>query len=286
MKKPLVHIGYHKTATTWLQQNLLDNQDLGFKRYISKDQIRDHIILPHGLDFNADQVRTWYESLVDGDYISVVSSERISGNPHSGAYDSKQNADRIAAVFPNARILIVIREPIAAIASCYLQYVKSGGVCSLQDYIEPTRNGLAVMPLFRADHFNYAKLINYYKGLFDEVLVLSYEDFVQDPSGFCSKITSFAGAKELQDLPYTSVTNQGLSFLSCFVLRQFNKLFTKTRLNPGAIKFNKLQVKLTKILIKLESIFPVSWHKAYRESLQGYIASKVEYWSDKEFARI
>jgi hypothetical protein len=142
------------------------------------------------------------------------------------------------------------------------------------------------MPLFRADHFNYAKLINYYKSLFDEVLVLNYEDFVQDPNAFCSKITSFAGAKELQDLPYTNVTNQGLSFLSCSVLRQFNKLFTKTRLNPGAIKLNKLQIKLTKTLIKLESIFPASWHRAYRESMQGYIASKVEYLPDKEFARI
>lgn len=293
MKQPLVHIGYHKTATTWLQHNLLDNRELGFKRYISKNEIRDKIILPYGLDFDAASVKTWYQSIVDEDAsgfeekISVVSSERISGNPHSGGYDSKQNADRIAAVFPNARILIVIREPIAAIASCYLQYVKSGGVCSLKDYIEPTRDGLAVMPLFNFEHFNYNKLINYYQSLFNDVLVLHYEDFVKAPREFCSKITSFAGAEELQDLPYASLSNQGLSFLSCFVLRQFNKIGTKTRLNPGALKFNKLQVELTKILIRLESVCPSSWHKAFRESMQGYIASKVDYSASiTEFARI
>ncbi|MBT6843286.1 MAG: hypothetical protein HOA17_05750 [Candidatus Melainabacteria bacterium] len=273
----LVHVGYHKTATTWLQHNLLNNPELGFKRYISKDEIRDKIIVPNALDFDAPKLRAWYESVVDDAYLSVVSSERISGHPHSGGFDSKQNADRIKAVFPDAKILIVQREPVDAILSSYLQYVKTGGVCNLDDYIQPPARNLPILTAFDFEYFNYAKLVGYYNDLFDDVLVLHYEDFIQDPKSFCLKITNFAGAKSLEELPFNKVRNKGLSFMSCFWLRQFNKLLSKTRLNPAGLGLNALQKQIARLLIALDGLFPKSWNKAFKQSMKDYIRAKAEF---------
>jgi len=42
--------------------------------------------------------------------VPVLSAERLSGNPDSGGYDSVHVAEYLAATFPEARVLIVIRE--------------------------------------------------------------------------------------------------------------------------------------------------------------------------------
>ena len=80
----LIHIGYHKTASTWLQTHILDNPETRLKRFFSKKDIRDFIVLPHSLDFNSIAVRTHHLKLmkqaIEGenlaeDTISVISSE-------------------------------------------------------------------------------------------------------------------------------------------------------------------------------------------------------------------
>ena len=52
--------------------------------------------------------------------VPVISHERLSGYPHSGGHDSKEIAHRLAAVFPNAKVVIVIREQKSMILSNYL----------------------------------------------------------------------------------------------------------------------------------------------------------------------
>jgi hypothetical protein len=82
-------------------------------------------------DFDAATVRSEFEPmLADAEregLLPIVSFPRLSGHPYSGGYDSRPIADRIAQVFPEARILIVIREQRSTIVSTYKQYVHAGG---------------------------------------------------------------------------------------------------------------------------------------------------------------
>lgn len=280
-KQTLIHIGYHKTGTTWLQKHLLDNPDAKFKRYFSKQDIRDYIVVPNSLSFEANETQEYYNSLLkqedSSELVSVVSSERLSGHPHSGGYDSKEIAIRLKQVFPNGKVLIVIREQKSAISSCYLQYIKFGGPCSLKDYITPTKKGLPVIPLFNFDHFNYLKLIDQYLELFgkENVLVLAYEQFKENPQSFCSQVSSFAGAQELETLPFSKVTNQRISPLSSNIARQLNKLLVKTTLNPSALNLMDSPELLMKSFIFLDRLIPKTIHKIFESKQKVFIKNNV-----------
>ena len=238
----LIHIGYHKTASTWLQEHLFDNEASGFKRFISQREIRDKLILVNGLDFNAEEFKNYYKKLTDdkSDLCSVISNERLSGNPHSGGYDSKEIADRLKSCFPDGKVLIVIREQKDMILSTYIQYVRAGGACALHDYLEPSKRNQAIIPLFNYEYFNYSRLVSYYQKLFgkEKVLVLPFELFKNKPEEFAERISSFAAVKGLSELPFSKKTNKRISSLSSILLRQSNKLFAKSTLNPFATDLN------------------------------------------------
>lgn len=282
----LIHIGYHKTASTWLQTHILDNPETLLKRFFSKKDIRDFIVLPHSLDFNSQSVKTHHLKLMEKavtaenlseDTISVVSSERLSGHPHSGGYDSKEIADRLKSCFPDAKVLIVIREQKSAISSCYLQYVKYGGTCSIKDYVNPPKRGLPVIPLFKFEHFDYVKLIQYYRNLFgkDKVLVLPYELFKDEPQKFYTQILEFSNAKRLKKVPYGKITNKRLSYLTSKFARQANKLFVKTTLNPSAPSSEYLSNNIISLFMILDRLVPKFIRKACDRILDKYIESQV-----------
>lgn len=294
-KSPLIHIGYHKTASSWLQANLFEGH--GFKKYLSQVEIRDRIILPNALDFDVASVRDHYDSLL-GDEVSVISNERLCGNPHSGGYDSKELADRLYACFPEAKVLIVVREQLSAILSTYIQYVRVGGPCSIQDYLEPPNRNQSVLPLFDYQHFDYTRLVKYYYGLFgrENVLVLPFELFKQNPADFCLKITDLVGLPQAQDLPYVQAANKRISSLSSIFLRQSNKLFAKTRLNPAACGKKQAGNKALggegggyHKIISLDSLIPGFVHEYFDTRLKQIIAEKLgaQYQaSNKELAEL
>ena len=56
--RPLVHIGYHKTGTTWLQNHLFARQDAGFfVPFDRKTTLNRILIEPYPLVFDADAAR-------------------------------------------------------------------------------------------------------------------------------------------------------------------------------------------------------------------------------------
>ena len=276
--KLLIHIGYHKTATTWLQKTLFSNEELGLKLLLPRKTIRNTLIIPHAFDFSAEENKELYykeaDPLIDSNITPVISHERLSGNPHSGGYDSKELADRLAKLFPKGKILIVFREQKGAILSSYKQYIKVGGTSNIKDYLRPPQIGRNRMPLFSFDYFKYDRLVNYYLNLFgtNNVLVLPFELFKEDPDEFCSKIIHFAGQNKTSKLPYKKVVNKGLSTFSSSIIRQLNKYFVKTTLNPNAIDFNGTQKKLFKPIKLIDKAIPKSVHKMLDKGLEKTVS--------------
>jgi hypothetical protein len=104
---PLIHIGYQKTGSTWLQKHLFVNQAVGFATPFDKStELADWIIVPNALDFDADTCRSEMSSklasVVAQNLIPVVTSERFCGSPYAGGFDSKDLADRLYEVLPGA----------------------------------------------------------------------------------------------------------------------------------------------------------------------------------------
>ncbi len=241
----LVHVGYHRTGSTWLQTALLGRERLGFSSPLSKaSDIPNALIRPHPLDFDPKACRAalWPALAAAGQAgrVAVLSSERLVGSPHAGGYDSKEIAERLAAVFPEARILMGIREQRDIILSTYRLYVNAGGSCSVRGYLQPARRGNA-MPRFDLRHFEYHRLIELYGSLFgtESVLVAPFEQLRTDARGFTRRILEFCGRDpdhtSPDDLPDGAKRNTGLPGVAVTLKRRLNPLLARDRLNPHPV---------------------------------------------------
>jgi len=90
------------------------------------------------------------------------------------------------------------------------------------------------LPMMSMDRFFYSSYVDAVKALFPAgVLLLAFEEFVEDQAAFLRKITDFIGVK----LPSISLRRENATRLSPFgmeISRVLNHLF-RSYLNPGGI---------------------------------------------------
>lgn len=241
----LLHIGYHKTGSRWLRFLFFGNPQTGFG-WVDKagpDHPVRRLVGARPLEFDAEQSRAEFEpllqKLVDEGLSPVVSFERFSGNPFSGGYDSKEIADRLVQVFPDARVLVVVREQRSMILSTYKQYVREGGALPVRKFMLPPTSRSMRVPWFDLRHFEYDHLLAYYHRLYgaEAVLARPYEQFVADPASFVEQIARFAGRpldeETLAKLPFESKTNPGPPATAIAARRMLNGLGVRSDLNPA-----------------------------------------------------
>ncbi len=242
----LVHVGYHRTGSSWLQKFLFAGDGTGL-RWVGK-AADDHpvrkLILARWSEWDPRASRAEFDALfapilADG-LVPVVSFERLSGHAVSGGYDSGAIADRLRQVFPEGQVLIVIREQRSAIVSNYSRYVKAGGPESLREFLDPPFTTNLRVPWFDFRHFEYHHLIRRYSELFgpEALLVRTYEQFVREPREFVTAIADFAGRPlgqtVLDSLPYDTHVQGTLSPTSRLVLRHLNR-FVRSEVNPAPL---------------------------------------------------
>jgi hypothetical protein len=239
---PLVHIGYHKTATSWLRKRLFDRADMGFRLY-PRGKVSTLFVKVPLLGFDAARCRQaidpWLSETQSRGLVPVLSHVRLSGYFASGGFDSQLIADRLAVVLPKAKVLIVVREQRATVMSTYHQYVREGGASTLSAYLDPRQEGSFRVPGFDLAFFAYDRLVAYYVGLFGaaNVLVLPYELCSHDPFEFLSRIVEFANAHGTQRVSTldTSRVNVAPSTLAIAGLRIVNLVFRANPLHPTPI---------------------------------------------------
>jgi hypothetical protein len=241
----LVHIGYHKTASTWLQANLFAHPDSPMRavRKSKSDSPSRQIIRIRPLEFDAASVRALFEPALqkigERGLLPVVSNERLSGHPSSGGYDSKEIADRLAAVFPEARVLIVVREQRSVILSAYKQYVLAGGPGSFEQFVHAPVDPADRLPAFDFRFYEYHHLLRHYRDRFgaESVLVLAYEAFVEDPASFVREIGRFAGRPVddglVESLPFAAKRKRAPSASVIEATRWSNRLARRSQYNPS-----------------------------------------------------
>ena len=282
----LLHIGYHKTGSRWLRHLFFGNPATGYG-WVDKageDHPVRRLVAARPLEFDAAAARAEFEPLlagiVDEGLSPVVSFERLSGNPFSGGYDSKEIADRLVQVFPDARVLIVIREQRSMIVSTYKQYVREGGALPVTKFMRPPRSRSLRVPWFDLRHFEYHHLIGYYRRLFgdERVLTLPYEQFRADPRSFVERLAEFAGrpltAGQLDGLPFESTTNPGPPATTISVRRRLNVLGVRTDLNPAPPLASPVFWRLGKRIDRM-ALAPTGAVTREEEKLRRTVADRV-----------
>jgi len=237
----LLHVGYHKTGTTWLQRQVFPDAEAGYALVAGADDLQPVFVDPNPFGFDPAEAHRSFERGIgearEKGLIPVLSYERLSGSPHAGGYDSRPIADRLAAAFPDARVLVVIREQTSMVVSLYKVYIRMGGTASLRQYVDPPPQSSARAPLFRFDFLEYHRLVGYYQQLFgtENVLVLPYELLEKKPRRFLRRIGEFAGMSTSVKNARLRPVNVSPSAFSLSVKRQANKWLVRSALNPSPV---------------------------------------------------
>ena len=278
----LIHTGYHKTGSTWFQQVLLAAGETGFTLPWTRAQVNDELVLPKQLLFEPASAAKFFEKGLaeagSAARIPVISNERLSGNPHSGGWDAKLIADRLFQVFPEAHVLMVIREQRSVIRSMYFQYVREGGPASLRHYLESPKAGKYRVPLFDLDFYAYHRLIEYYRDLFgrEGVLVLPYELLRENPDETTRLVCDFAGATVPTQLPKAH-RNPSLTAFSVALMRHLNRLFVRDSLNPAApLPIPRATLYIRRAFLALDRFVPGPLIASFEQRVRAGVAVVVD----------
>lgn len=232
-QSPIIHIGYHKTGTTWFQQQFFPAVRSG--RFLSRALVRETLIAPSAYEFAAESARAALEAAADGQRM-LICEENLSGYVHNGGLGgllTREMAQRLHRCFPEATIVIFLRAQPSIFEASYAQYVRGGGTHDIERYLlAQERAGGALRywykaPLFSWDHFDYAPALDEYCRLFgrDRVHIALYEAFAKRGADFLRAFAADLGI----DVDWSCVSvdskNKSPSPVELALLRKLN-LFT------------------------------------------------------------
>lgn len=257
---PLIHIGFHKTGTSWLQDKVFTNDSEVFHP-ISK--LAPYFVFDengfklNSFNKNEDVIKKELNNLLKDSpvlngRIPVLSYERLSGSPFAAGVNASTHALRLKLIFPKGKVLIVIRNQQDAIHSVYFQYLTGGGTHGIKKFLNARYNGLR--PHFSTNHYHYHYIIAEYQNLFgkENVLVLPYELFRDNKESYLSRISDFVG-KEINiknDVKNVFVNKNEYQFVR-YNFRFLSKFIKATELNDFPKRHNWITKRVAWAFIKL-----------------------------------
>jgi hypothetical protein len=234
--RPVVHIGHHKTGTTWFQKSFYSA--VTSHHYVDPKVTREALLGPNGLSFDADRARALILEAAGG-APPLLCDERLSGSYLAGGLHGMvppEVARRIKAALPDARVVIGIRAQPTMLAACYSQYVKDGGTYGVKRFLFPESYFFAGSdyrsnaPRFDLGHFEYQRLIRVYFDLFgaDNVHIVPFEQFRTGPLDYARSFAARLGLAYDEAGVSAGVRNPSLNRKALWLMRAYN-LFTARR---------------------------------------------------------
>lgn len=196
MASPIIHIGFHKTATSWFQTVVYPQ--VTSHRLVDRELVRATFMDSDAFHFDPVHASRQLELGADPRPL-LICEEELSGVLHIGAastFVANEVALRIHSTMPGAQIVIFVRNQVDAAASWYLQYVKEGGTASPRrylfpdEYLYPGRLMLFKTARFDFAQLDYSGLIATYDELFgrDRVHIFAYEDLKADRTALLDRM--------------------------------------------------------------------------------------------------
>lgn len=210
--KTYIHIGYPKNASTTMQTDIFPNIEgacyIGRlygsgKKFLTPNvqEAMRLIATSDSVDFSKDNVQKRMKNsirkMAGENEKLIISWEAFTNN----VSDRGLMAERLKCLFPEAKILIVIRNQMDALRSMYSFMVRERGeninisygrpsVASFEQWIADQE---AFLPRSYLLTLRYYELISYYWKLFgkDNTTVLFFEDLVRSPDKFFEQLACY-----------------------------------------------------------------------------------------------
>lgn len=175
----VLHTGYPKAASTWLQKRVF-LEAFGFQHPwpTHENAAIEYFVMQDKSRFDAKSIRdAFFNACKPGAGAPIISHEALVGDPIAGRYAGFETAERLAATFPGARVIVFFRAQESYAYSAWVEHLRRGGRTSIERYIGPDDGSPEHRPFCPLEFLNFDLLISHYAQLFgrDRVLALPME---------------------------------------------------------------------------------------------------------------
>lgn len=224
------HVGFAKTGSTFLQKCVFPN--IKGIHYPSPTDREIFNFLWNVTNFKDKNDVFPY---LDESKMNLISFEGISGSMWGKKSYEYESLNWITQSFPNAKMIFFTREYDSLVKSIYKHFIRSGGTLDYESFINE---------YISEERYKFKKYIKTLHSMFNEVLILKYEDFKSDKNKIISQIVDFVGG-ELNGYE-DKMINVGITENQVKILRILNHLW-KTSQYDGLIKIPTDKIKLPTI---------------------------------------
>jgi len=260
MKKTIIHIGIHKTATTFFQNNVwpfISGYNYLTRPFTQHNWAFNHLQYADDSLYNKNIVFDELNQLPSAPIL--ISDESLSGKPIFFSYINRSIiANRLKEIFPNAEIILFIRDQKDIILSHYSSYLKMpyGNKKIEKLFYRPNCNYSYAQYISKPKEYNsntlyyntndyyihldcflYSKLIKTYINLFEKCHIFLFEDFINNKNSTFSRLEQIFGQKIV--IKSHVPENVSISHSDCRYYRFINQFpyFRKKSIFYKSIKF-------------------------------------------------
>lgn len=250
MARTIIHIGMPRTASTYLQQEYFPKIE-GFAFYgVGITQYSDpfqKLLYQDDSLFNENLFEETAAKIRSHD--SILSNELFVGQSlYLNSTNRSRTARRLKKFFPEAEIVLLLRNQVSILQSLYAIGIYSGHTCSPDEFVRFSNLQSTVEnPLYATfaeaettEAYQYTKLIELYQSLFPQVHVLLFEDFKSHPAAFAERLTTLLQLEKVAFTEPEKQVNKSLSARQIKLVRKLNvykSLFNRGRFGKWLFGF-------------------------------------------------
>lgn len=240
--KEVIHIGFSKSASTFLQSLFEGNEELNFiyksKRFSLLDEDTDRVDLSESLT-----------NLESDEHIILPSYNDHLNVRTTRLEDVKKILVRIYNHNPDAKIILVLRSQLGLIPSRYSQYIVSGGDKSITEFVS-ILNGLEKKEDdFQNYYYQIIKMIVEFFGK-ENTLILFFEEINSDRIGSIKKLSEFLNVSLVPKESNILSRRKGLTKYGLRIIRFLNRFLVKNNENYKGVLETRIPVFLYKNIIR------------------------------------
>lgn len=243
VQQVFIHVGYPKTGTSFLQEQVFPNIGeintywAGDKGIYEVRKLLD-IVRCCNCSFEPEKIKARFSKIISKDKPALITDESLIGDVFSyNCTDMYVTMERIKNVFKNVKIIVGIRDVESITKSLYSQYIKEGGTCKMKGFTDSFLN--------REHRLNYKHYIKFLNKVFGKgnVYVMDFENLKKDKKKFVDDLCKFMEVKtpKYDDKKF----NVKYTLWQIRIQRNINKIF-KSKLNPDGL----LPERLLKLVCK------------------------------------
>ncbi|MBW3661975.1 MAG: hypothetical protein KY469_02660 [Actinobacteria bacterium] len=234
---PWFHLGHAGPASAWLRHVLIRRHPQ-LRLFPQANRLAPTLLrrIPGEREFDPDHPA--WQSLVRAarpvmGKVSVASFDGFTALGEATRSSLERSLRRLGSLFPEARILFVVREQVAAVATAYAEHLDAGGQGSARRFVsELCQEGAS-------DVLHHDATIELLRDVFgdDRVEVLLDEDCLVDPEAWAARCYSSLGVQSdapwLVDLERPSLCARSRS--TVILQRALNRAFGPSTSDPRTV---------------------------------------------------